>query len=246
MTRGWKGLGKLVALLCVLLVDPIAEAAAPEQFKFILKWGQDKKLCPEITQVLSDEYNDHWIQDPPLHEWFVHWDSIRSLGEQFKEEPRFSGDHCSLYQWAEFDIDNDGHLELVVKWSACLGGIRSDTLYIFRGEEPRAGIYETLMNRYPPSDSPEAKANQERLLGQLSYTGQRYELQKLPPFKNRFGRMELHGIAGKVWIHPFLFGGQTYLNLHGLSGMHVIARYHRSEKSTAQLEDVCYVDRRKL
>ena len=246
MRRKRKTAGFLLGLLLVLGTSVATEAVAPEQFKFILKWSQDKKLCPAITQVLSDEYNDHWIQDPPVHEWFVKWESIRSLDEKFRDGPEFNDDHCSLYLWAQFDIDNDGQAELVVKWSACLGGIRSDHLYIFRNQEPPTGIYESLMNKSPLADSPQAKANQERLLGQISYTGQWYELKKLPPFKNKFGRKELHGIGGKVWMHPFKFGGQTYLNLHGLSGMHVIARYKRSEKLSPQLEDICYVDRRKL
>ena len=68
MTRWLKGLGLTVALLGVLLTGVITEGAASEQFKFILRWSQDKKLCPAITQALSDEYNDHWIQDPPLHD----------------------------------------------------------------------------------------------------------------------------------------------------------------------------------
>jgi hypothetical protein len=240
-----KGSRVVLGLLWVLW-GATAEGAAPEHFNFTLKMSEDKKLCPAITEVLAAEYNDHWIQDSPRHEWFIKWEPLRSFDEQFRNEPRFSDDYCSIYRWAQFDIDNDGQAELVVKWSSCLGGIRSDTLYIFRSEEPSAGIYETIMNKFPPSDSPQAKANQERLLGQISYTGQWYELKKLPPFKDDRGRSQLHGIGGKVWIHPFMFDGQTYLNLHGLSGMHVIARYRRDETKSTQLEDVCYVNRKKL
>jgi len=246
------GLSLVLGLLCVLLGATLTEGKGPHQFSFKLKMSEDKKLCPAITQVVSDEYNDHWIQDPPRHEWFVQWESVRSLGEQFRDDPEFNDDHCSLYRWAQFDIDNDGQVELVIKWSACLGGIRSDTLYIFRSEEPRAGIYETVRNPFAPSDSPQGKINRERLLGQLSYTGQWYELKKLPLFKGKRGGMQLHGMGGVVWIHPFVYGGKTYLNLHDLccdeggSAWHVIARYRRDETNSTQLEDVCYIERKQL
>jgi hypothetical protein len=124
---------------------------------------------------------------------------VRSLGEQFRDEPRFSDDHCSLYRWAQFNIDNDGRSELVIKWSACLGGIRSDVLYMFRGDAPRSSVYDKMMDK--------TKRDQKGFLGELSYTGGWYELKKLPPFKDKRGRSQLHGIGGKVWIHPFLFDG---------------------------------------
>lgn len=238
MMRKRKTAGFLLGLLLVLGTSVATEAVAPEQFKFILKWSQDKKLCPAITQVLSDEYNDHWIQDPPVHEWFVKWEPVRSLGEQFQDVSVFHETDCHVLRWAQFDIDNDGKSEIVIKLSGCLRGILSDTLSIFRNDAPRSGIYDKLVN---PSH-----INQEGLLEDLSYTGEWYELKKLPQFKDKSGRMQSHGIGGKVWIHPFMFGGQTYLNLHGLSGMHVIARYKPSEKRSPLLEDICYVDRRKL
>ena len=72
-----------------------------------------------------------------------------------------------------------------------------------------------------------------------------YELKKPPPFKNMHGREKLYAIGGKVLIHPFLFGDKTYLTLHGLSGMHVIARYRQKEKDSKQLDDVCYVIQKK-
>ncbi|MCC6965839.1 MAG: hypothetical protein IT391_06090 [Nitrospira sp.] len=233
---------QILFLLVVALAVPTGAVGDAYDFKLVM--SQDKNLCPAISEVLSTEYSAIGIQDPPRHEWFVKWEPLSGLNEQFREEPQFNDDHCSIYRWAMFDIDNDGQAELVIKWSACLGGIRSDHVYIFRSDEPREGISETLLDR-APWDSTQGKVNRERLLGQINYTGQWYELRKLPPFKDDRGHSQLHGIGGKVWIYPFMFGGQTYLNLHGLSGMHVIARYKRPGKIGEKLEDVCYVDRRK-
>jgi hypothetical protein len=231
------GLGLVLGLLSLLWGVAITEGKGPHHFYFKLKMSEDKTLCPAITEVLAEEYSEHWIQDPPRHEWFIQWEPVRSLGEQFQDASVFHETDCHLLRWAQFDIDNDGRTEIVIKLSGCLGGIRSDTLSIFRSDAPRSGIYDKLVN---PS-----KINQEGLLGELSYTGEWYELKKLPPFKDKRGRSQLHGIGGKVWIHPFLFDGQTYLNLHGLSGMHVIARYRRGENKFS-LEDVCYIDRKQL
>jgi len=244
MRRLRKGSGLVLGLLWLLWGAALTEGKGPDHFYFTLKMSEDKRLCPAITEVLADEYTEHWIQDPPRHEWFVQWESLRSLGEQFWDEPRFNDDHCSLYRWAQFDIDNDGQVELVVKWSACQGGIRSDMLYIFRGDAPRSRIYDKMMDK--------TKRDQEGLLGELSYTGQWYELKKLPLFKGKRGGMQLHGMGGVVWIHPFMFGGQTYLNLHDLccdeggSAWHVIARYRRDEAKSTQLEEVCYIERKQL
>lgn len=232
------GLSLVLGLLWVLWGATLTEGKGPDHFYFTLKMSEDKTLCPAITEVLAAEYNDHWIQDPPRHEWFIQWEPVRSLGEQFQDASVFHETDCHVLRWAQFDIDNDGRSEIVIKLSGCLGGIRSDTLSIFQSDAPRSGIYDKLVNS--------SKIDQAGLLGELSYTGEWYELKKLPPFKDDHGRSQLHGIGGKVWIHPFMFAGQTYLNLHGLSGMHVIARYKRSEKLVEQLEDVCYVDRRKL
>lgn len=243
---------KWTVMIALVSLPVCATSAALERYDFKLRMSEDKKLCSAITEVLSEEYLNGLVQLPPHHEWFIRWNVLDSLGEQFRDEPRLIDDGCSLYRWARFDIDNDGRAELVVKWSSCLGGIRSDTLYIFRNEESPAGIYETIMNKFPPSDSPQAKANQKRLLGQISYTGEWYELKKLPLFKGKRGGMQLHGIGGVVWIHPFVFGGKTYLNLHDLccdeggSAWHVIARYRREEKKSVQLEEMCYVERKKL
>lgn len=237
------GFGLVLGLLWLLCGAVLTEGKGPDHFYFTLKMSEDKTLCPAITEVLAAEYNDHFIQDPPHHEWFVQWEPVRSLGEQFQDESVFHETACHVLRWAQFDIDNDGRPEIVIKLSGCLGGIRSDTLSIFRSDAPRSGIYDKLVN---PS-----KIDQEGLLGEVSYTGEWYELKKLPLFKGKRGGMQLHGIGGVVWIHPFVFGGKTYLNLHGLccdeggSAWHVIARY-RWDGAKSSLEEVCYVERRQL
>lgn len=237
---------KWTVMTALLSLPVCAASAAVESYDFKLRMSEDEKLCLAITEVLAKEYSNAFVQLPPRHEWFIRWNVLDSLGEQFRDEPRFIDDGCSLYRWAQFDIDNDGRVEIVIKWSACLGGVRSDTLYVFHGEEARDRIYQAIMNPFALSDSPQREKSRARLLGKISYTGEIYELKKLPPFKNKHGHEEFPSIGGKVFVHPFLFEGQTYLNLYGLSGMHVIARYRQTEKISEQLDDVCYVDRTKI
>lgn len=242
------------AVLVALVAFPASfSSAAPEKYDFKLKMSQDKELCPAITKVLSAEYKRFAIVVPPSHDWFtaIQWQALDTLGEQFRNEPQFMDTSCHIDRWATFDIDNDGQPEVVIKRSGCLGGILSDDLLIFRGDEAREHIYQTLMDPFAPSDSVQGKINRERLIGKIDLTGESYALKKLPPFKNkrRYGREELHAIGGQVFIHPFLFGGYTYLNLHSpccdddRSAWHVIAQYRPGEKTPQGLEDLCYIRR---
>ena len=85
----------------------------------------------------------------------------------------------------------------------------------------------------------------------IDYTGETYEIKKLPLFQWKQGRNRLHYLSGTVFIHPFVFNAEVYLSLHGLccnedrSAWHVIARYRQGATNLQQLEDVCYVQRRK-
>ena len=223
-----------------LVVFPASvSSAAPEKYDFKLKMSQDKQLCPAITKVLSATYS---FDVPPSHDWFtaIQWQELGTLGEQFRDEPLPINQPCFGDRWAKFDIDNDGQPEIVIKRRCNLGGIPSDILLIFRGDETRERIYQILMDPFTPSDS---------LIGKIDYTGETYELRKLPMFKWKRDRNRLHYITGVVFIHPFLFGNQTYLSLHGPccnedgSAWHVIARYRGMEKSLPQFEDVCYIRR---
>lgn len=242
------------AFLVALMVFPASFASAgPQNYDFKLKMSQDKQLCPAIAKVLSAEYTRNAIDAPPSHNWFIQWQTLDTLGEQLWEEPRFKDSSCRKYRWATFDVDNDGQPEIVVKNSWCLGGQLSDDLLIFRGDEAKEHIYQTLMELFAPSDSVQGRINRERLIGKISLTGETYELKRLPSYKNkrRYGREELHLIGGHGYIHPFLFGGNTYLNLHSpccdddRTAWHVIARYRSGEKTPRGLEDLCYIQRLK-
>jgi hypothetical protein len=231
-----------VFLTALVVFSASVSSAAPEKYKFALKMSQDKQLCPAITKVLSTTYS---LTASPTHDWFtaIQWQALDTLGEQFRDESNFMDTWCHIDRWAIFDIDNDGHPELVIKRSGCLGGIFSDNLFIFRSDEAREYIYQVLIDPLTPSD---------RLIGKFGLTGKMYELKKLPPFKNkrRYDREQLHAIGGQVSIHPFLFAGHTYLNLHSPccdddgSAWHVIAQYRPGEKTLPELEDLCYVWRR--
>lgn len=239
------------AFLVALVMFPASTAsAAPENYDFKLKMSQDKQLCPAITEVLSAEYTRHAIDASPSHDWFIQWQTFDTLDDQLWKEPRFEDSSCHMYRWAMFDIDNDGQPEIVIKISGCLGGKLTDDLRIFRGDEAKEHIYQTLMDLYAPSDSVQGKINRERLIGKISLSGEMYELRKLPSFKDKRGRNELdmyHAIGGQVRIYPFVFDAHTYLNMHGNYGStwHVIARYRPGEKTSHGLEDVCYIRRLK-
>jgi hypothetical protein len=239
------------AVLVALVAFPASfSSAAPEKYDFKLKMSQDKELCPAITKVLSATYS---FDAPPSHDWFtaIQWQTLNTLGEQFRDEQRLSIAPCLGDSWATFDIDNDGQPEIVIKTRCNLGGIPSDGLLVFRSDEAREHIYQTLMDRFAPSDSVQGEINRERLIGTIDLTGETYELRKLPTFEWQRGRHRLHYISGVVHIHPFRVETHTFLSLVGLccnedgSAWHVIARLRPGEKTHQGLEELCYIRRLK-
>jgi hypothetical protein len=76
-----------------------------------------------------------------------------------------------------------------------------------------------------------------------------YELRKLPPFKDKRGRTQLHTIGGQAFINPFILSNNIYISMHDPccnedgSAWHLIARYRGMEKSLPQFEDVRYIRR---
>lgn len=230
----------MVILLVVL--SAAWSVSASEFYEFKLAMSKDKKLCPAITKVLSEEYSRIGIEYAPEHEWFqaIQWQSLVSLGEQFKEDRLFRDEPCRIYRWAKFDLNNDDKSDIIVKWSGCLGGIASDTLYIFSGTETAAEIHKALIDPFTPSDV---------LMGKIDYTGDTYYLRQLSPYKRKRGSMELHSVAGQFFLHPFVFENATFLNIHGVccddsgKAWHVVAKYKQVEKGQRELDDVCYIER---
>jgi hypothetical protein len=142
---------KWTALVASLFLPVSFSGAAFADYDFTVKMSEDKKLCPAITAVLSEEYNRFALHVPPSHDWFtaIQWQALSTLGEQFRDEPLLINQPCFGDRWANFDIDNDGQPEIVIKRRCNLGGIPSDGLLIFRGDETREHIYQALIDPYP-------------------------------------------------------------------------------------------------
>lgn len=77
--------------------------------------------------------------------------------------------------------------------NGCLGGIFSDSLYIVQSEDPRKDTYQTFMKPTTLTNS---------LVRMSDYTGDTYELKKLPPFNWKPDRERLHHLSGIVFVHP--------------------------------------------
>jgi hypothetical protein len=144
-------------------------------------------------------------------------------------------DSCLRAHIAKFDIDNNGHDDVVLKQEACLQGEPDDSLF----------IYKEGKNAPPPPpkfvlDASTIKQS-SGLIGQFPHGI--YELRKLGQFRE--GKHEFfHHIGGIFRINPFRFGRKYYLmidnplQISNKDGKRftAIALYEK----TGQLNDRCY------
>jgi hypothetical protein len=147
------------------------------------------------------------------------WETIKSIYDE-----RYPAHSCDSLQRANFDIDNDGHSNLVLKHSGCLHDLMSDGLFIFpensdilSGLKPGPGGLSDMF----------ASANKFQLTGDL------YELKET---KGKKGA--LPPSIGTVFVlQPFLWGQIFYISVTGLErDWVVIAKYRQPEN----IQDVCY------
>ena len=138
---------------------------------------------------------------------------------------------------AVVDINNDGHLDWVVKSEWSLSSQYSDQLDIYvNRSEPlhfEGGLDIKDLDR----------ADRHLALG-----GQMYTLKKIPPHKWKDGKRTEHWIGGVFKLIPFRFRNGTYILLANPGGspeLHpgkrmftVVAKYSPS----FELQDVCYLE----
>jgi hypothetical protein len=147
------------------------------------------------------------------------WETIKSIYDE-----RYPAHSCDSLQRANFDIDNDGHSNLVLNHSGCLHDLMSDGLFIF---PENSDIHSRLKPGPGGLSDMFASANKFELTGDL------YELKET---KGKKGA--LPPSIGTVFVlQPFLWGQIFYISVTGLErDWVVIAKYRQPEN----IQDVCY------
>lgn len=113
-----------LALVVLLLTCGVAWAGQ-EAYKLAI--GKDGELCKAILQLVNADVKRYREISYEEHPYFkdIGWGPADAvLGEQF------ISNRCSKYSVANFDIDNDGKRDFVIKHRGCLSGKLTDSLYI--------------------------------------------------------------------------------------------------------------------
>ena len=100
-------IGRVVLVPVFLLV--MAGAGLAASYEMLL--SQNDKLCTTLLNLINDDLKRYGTIRYDTHDMFaaIKWKPLsEKLGEKFKDSS------CSMDYIAEFDLNNDGHIDIVV------------------------------------------------------------------------------------------------------------------------------------
>ena len=171
-----------------LIVPTIAFAEA-----YSLVMGKAAAVCQHMLKLFNEDMKTFGELKYDQHEEFtaIEW----TLADK---------DYCSRDQLAQFDIDNDGHDDTVLKNDGCLRGVLNDSLFIYA-----EGKHAPQLPPHFVFDASVAR-QASGVIGQFRHGA--YELRRLPKFRE--GTAEFyHEIGDPFRMNPFRFEGRYYLVL---------------------------------
>ena len=180
---------------------------------YSLAMSKDPKLCNAMLTLYNEDMkNFHGIRYDQ-HEMFTRmW---KSVDQDEANHPTYG---CSQLWRGIFDINNDGKNELVVKWSACLSGNLTDSLYIYPSDSD-------VLTFNPKSGKLNPLTDTDNELG-----SQVYHLKALPETSEFW-------VGGLFVLQPFIWDGTNYISMTDIRPRWiVIAKY----KQAAEMQDICY------
>lgn len=241
----WQVCAPSVAMVLVfLLVAATAVSGLAEQYEVLL--SKDEPLCTTVLEEINRNigeyreirYAEH--QKTPA----VYWRPMFELPSLLEDT------NCEKFLWAKADINNDGKLDLVVKYSSCFRELLTDDLYFFDKN------YKGLESIHSRQDLLAAywKA------GRGEFGGNGYSLVALP---SAHDEDEDRSIDGSIVVNPFRYHDATYVHIDSVwlnsknAYLHVVAKYSRERLPSPDkrargtdrhspgqhikgLEDICY------
>jgi hypothetical protein len=181
--------------------------------------GRDSKLCAKVLEVFREDVDDRG-RLRYQHEIFRHitWKPVELKGQG----PRTR--HCSSFDQALLDLNNDGQPDLVVKSTFCMKGSPSDSLYKFPADS-------AVLDEANWQDLSPLLATPDK----FERTGGVYPLTQLSAEDTSLSRTPLTGV---FTVQPFVLDGRTYVSLTDVrAGWIVIAQY----RDGGHFEDQCYL-----
>jgi len=181
--------------------------------------SRDSTLCAKVLEAFREDVDDRG-RLRYQHEIFrqITWRPVELKGQG----PKMS--HCSNFNQAMFDLDNDGQPDLVVKSTFCMKGSPSDSFY-----------------KFPAGSAVLEQANWQDLSPLLATpdkferTGGVYPLTQLSAGETE---VSLTSLTGVYTVQPFMLDENAYVSLtDGRAEWIVIAKHQGGER----FEDQCYL-----
>ncbi|TKB65837.1 MAG: hypothetical protein E8D52_15690 [Nitrospira sp.] len=106
----------LIYIIALFLFVPTIAFA--ESYGLVM--GKAAAVCQHMLNLFNEDMKNFGELKYDQHEEFTSIDWTLALD-----------DFCWRIHTAQFDIDNDGHEDVVLKHAACIRGILNDSLYIY-------------------------------------------------------------------------------------------------------------------
>lgn len=195
------------SLLLLMMLLAFSAAASVELIGFA-----DKPFCEKVAVL----FGEHLDLDAELSKT-VQWEPVKLKGQGPPTR------HCSSFDRAKIDLDNDGQEDLVVKATFCMKGAPSDSLYVF----PADSTVLEQANWQDLSPLLETRNKFERTGGTYPLTALRLEQVSAAPVLTTSFSLQLFILDDRSYI------GMTDTRREWM----VIAQYRSSER----FEDLCYL-----
>lgn len=229
----------VAASLSVFTLSDAAEPkakSAENQYQIIV--SKDDKVCRYVLNAL----NRHVVEKKSRHQQIedVAFETIN--WKQYGVRHNGSFNYAARY--AKFDLDNDGHDEVVVlEAHSSYHSIGVNALFIFP-------------DNTSPENFPRYQDLQERSVGSVEIRPEGYELRLLPALTRESwmkADKQYFPSLTSVVLNPFLFDGRYYLLLSESADVRidpellVVAQYRQGRvhySDPTKMTDICYVGRR--
>ncbi|CBK40118.1 protein of unknown function [Nitrospira defluvii] len=244
--RSYKIMGALLVLWVGFGTQVFAGQMEPSEFaqgvEYTLLMSKNDKVCKHMLTMFNQDLVKFGTEKYDEH------DEFRLIGWKKETVTRMDGDRevMDLVEVAQFDIDNDGKMNLVFRRTGPVSGYDRDTLYIF----PSLGPSEKRWTLMEITHSP----------GRISHDG--YFLLSQSRAGNKKSST-IPSMASISRLEPFVLEGTVYVALRPLyelasgtdpvtefSKVLVITKYRGGkygggpdpdEKESGKRDDVCYL-----
>ena len=176
--------------------------------------SKDGKLCNAMLALYNGDMEAYKRIRYDQHKMFTNM-----LKPVDPDEAGHQVNGCLHYWRGIFDINNDGKNELIIKQSACLSGILTDSLYIYPSNSD-------VLNFNPKSGKLNPLKDTDNKLGEHEV----YYLKDLPKTSDVW-------VGGHFVLNPFILEGMSYISMTDQTPRWIIiAKYKQAE----EMQDICY------